>query len=119
AAAAPAAWLGGRVESAVALIESARRLASDPATRGDLEHLRAQIELQRGSPARAHEILMAAAVEIVSGDPARAGAMLVQAGEAANYAGDLPGEIEAGRAAGQLRAEFGLEQPGGGGEGGG
>jgi DNA-binding CsgD family transcriptional regulator len=110
AAAAAAAWLGGRVESALALIESAGRLASDPATRGDLEHLRAQIELQRGSPARAHEILMAAAAEIVSSDPARAGAMLVQAGEAANYAGDLPGEIEAGRAAGRLRAEFGLQQ---------
>jgi DNA-binding CsgD family transcriptional regulator len=110
AAAASAAWLGGRVESAIALIENARRLACEPVTRADLEHLRAQIELQRGSPARAHEILMAAAGEIVSTDPARAGAMLVQAGEAANYAGDVPGEIEAGRQAGRLRAEFGLQQ---------
>jgi DNA-binding CsgD family transcriptional regulator len=110
AAAASAAWLGGRVESATALIEAARRLAPGPATRADLDHLRAQIELQRGSPARAHEILMAAAAEILPSDPARAGAMLVQAGEAANYAGDLLAEIEAGRAAGRVRAEFGLEE---------
>jgi DNA-binding CsgD family transcriptional regulator len=110
AAAASAAWLGGRVESALTLIESTPRQASEPVTRADLDHLRAQIELQRGSPARAHEILMAAAAGIVSVDPDRAGAMLAQAGEAANYAGDLPGEIEAGRQAERVRAEFGLQQ---------
>jgi DNA-binding CsgD family transcriptional regulator len=110
AAAARAAWLGGRVESANGLIESASRLASEPVTSADLDHLRALIEPQRGSPARAHEILMAAAAEIDAIDPTRAGAMLVQAGEAANFAGDLPGEIEAGRAAERLRAECGVQQ---------
>jgi DNA-binding CsgD family transcriptional regulator len=110
AAAARAAWLGGRSESANALIENAARLAAGPVTRADLAHLRALIELQRGSPARAHEILMAAAAEVVEIDPVRAGAMLVQAGEAANFAGHLAGEIEAGRAAERLRAEFGVQQ---------
>ena len=107
AAAATAAWLGGRPEAATASLEPARRLASDPLTRADIEHLRAQIELQRGTPARAHEILMAAAEEILTTDPGRAGAMLVQAGEAANFAGDLQGEIAAGRLAERLRAETG------------
>jgi DNA-binding CsgD family transcriptional regulator len=107
AAAATAAWLGGRPEAATASLEPARRLATDPLTRADVEHLRAQIELQRGTPARAHEILMAAAEAILSADPRRAGAMLVQAGEAANFAGDLQGEIAAGRLAERLRAEAG------------
>jgi DNA-binding CsgD family transcriptional regulator len=110
AAAARAAWLGGRVESANGLIESVSRLASEPVTRADLDHVRSLIELQRGSPARAHEILMAAASRIEEVDPARAGAMLVQAGEAANFAGDLGGEIEAGRAAERLRAKFDVQQ---------
>ncbi|HSD01249.1 MAG TPA: AAA family ATPase [Gaiellales bacterium] len=107
AAAATAAWLGGRPEAAIASLEPARRLVSDPLTRADIEHLRAQIELQRGTPARAHEILMAAAEEILPADAGRAGAMLVQAGEAANFAGDLQGEIAAGRLAQRLRAETG------------
>ena len=105
--AATAAWLGGRPESALASLEPARRLASDPLTRADIEHLRAQIELQRGTPARAHEILMAAAEEVLPTDPTRAGAMLVQAGESANFAGDLDGEIAAGRLAERLRSEAG------------
>ncbi|HEY7259434.1 MAG TPA: AAA family ATPase [Gaiellales bacterium] len=107
AAAAKAAWLGGRPEAATASLEPARRLASDPLTQADIEHLRAQIELQRGTPARAHEILMAAAEGILPTDAGRAGAMLVQAGEAANFAGDLAGEIAAGRLAQRLRAETG------------
>jgi hypothetical protein len=49
-------------------------------TRADLDHLASLIELQRGSPARAHEILMAAAFKDRGGRSARAGAMLVQAG---------------------------------------
>jgi DNA-binding CsgD family transcriptional regulator len=99
AAAASAAWLGGRPETAGAALERAIRLRPGPPTRAELEHLRAQIELQRGTPARAHEILMTSAAEIASLDAAKAGVMLVQAGEAANFAGDLAGEIAAGRLA--------------------
>ena len=107
-AAASAAWLGGRPDTAAASLQQAQRLASEPLTRADLEHVRAQIELQRGTPARAHEILMTSATEILTLDPAKAGAMLVQAGEAANFAGDLAGEIEAGRLAERLMADHGV-----------
>jgi DNA-binding CsgD family transcriptional regulator len=110
AAAAWAAWLGGRAEAAVALLDRARRLDNEPLTAADVAHLRSLIEVQRGSPARAHEILMASVEDIVSVDPAKAGAMLVQAGEAANFVGDLAGEIAAGRRAAQLLKETGLEQ---------
>ena len=51
---------------------------------------------------------MASAAEILTLDPAKAGAMLVQAGEAANFAGDLAGEIEAGRLAERLLADDGV-----------
>jgi DNA-binding CsgD family transcriptional regulator len=109
AAAAWAAWLGGRGESAVALLDTAGRLEKEPLTAADVGHLRSLIEVQRGSPARAHEILMAGVEDIVSVDPAKAGAMLVQAGEAANFAGDLVGEIAAGQRAAQLIKDTGLE----------
>jgi DNA-binding CsgD family transcriptional regulator len=92
------AWLGGRA------------LATTPLIRADLDHLRAVVELQGGSPSRAHEILMAAAADILSVDPHKAGQLLVQAGEAANFAGDLAGEIRAGRRAERLRADLGLNQ---------
>ena len=110
AAAAWAAWLGGRGKSALALLDSAGRLEGEPLTAADVAHLRSLIEVQRGSPARAHEILMASAEEIVGVDPAKAGAMLVQAGEAANFVGDLPGEIAAGQRAARLIKDTGLQE---------
>ena len=110
AAAAWETWLAGRLEAAMTLLESGRRMAAGPLVKADLAHLRALIELQRGSPSRAHEILMGAAIEILDLDPDKAGAMLVQAGEAANFAGDLPGEIAAGRLAERLRAEHHAHQ---------
>jgi DNA-binding CsgD family transcriptional regulator len=108
--AARAAWLGGRAETASALLDSARRLASEPPTRADLDHLRALMELQRGSPARAHEILLVAGAELGAIDPCRTAELLIAAGEAAHFAGDLQAEIEAGRRAERLRAELGADQ---------
>jgi DNA-binding CsgD family transcriptional regulator len=109
-AAARAAWLGGRAEPASALLDSARRLASERPTRADIDHLRALMELQRGSPAHAHEILRAAATELGAIDRHRTAELLIAAGEAAHFAGDLHAEIEAGRRAERLRAELGADR---------
>lgn len=98
-AAARAAWLAGQVEKSRVLLGAAGRLAEDPTLQADIDHLRALLELQCGVPAVAHELLIAASDLVADSEPPSAAAMLVAAGEAAAFAGNPDGEIEAGRRA--------------------
>jgi DNA-binding CsgD family transcriptional regulator len=110
AAAGQAAWLAGRPGRAATLAEEARRLASEPALRADIDNLRGMIELQEGVPADAHAILLEAAEVIAPVDARRAAALLLAAGEAAAFAGDAEGEMEAGRRANAMRAHLGEDR---------
>jgi DNA-binding CsgD family transcriptional regulator len=87
-AAAENAWFGGRVERALRLLEGARPLASEPILRADIDRFLGLIEMTRGVPAEACQLLLRAATEVAPLDGARALQLLNIAGLAAAYAGD-------------------------------
>ena len=105
-AAAENAWLSGRPERALMLFDRARRFASRPVQRADIDRGRGLIELNLGVPGDAHEILGRAAAEVAPVDGERALYMLSVATVAAAYAGDLEAVIAtAGSAEGVEAAE--------------
>jgi DNA-binding CsgD family transcriptional regulator len=87
-AAAENAWLAGRVERALMLLEGARPLVSAPIQRADIDRFLGLIEMTRGVPADACELLLRAATEVAPSDGERALHLLNIAGLAAAYAGD-------------------------------
>jgi DNA-binding CsgD family transcriptional regulator len=77
-AAAEAAQLAGRFDFAAALLDEA--LAEIPENRRpDALRLRAAVDLWRGRPREARQLLLAEAVRVEADDPARAAAMLLDA----------------------------------------
>jgi DNA-binding CsgD family transcriptional regulator/tetratricopeptide (TPR) repeat protein len=105
--AAEEATRAGQRDLAASLLADARLQTSDPLLHAEMEWRRGLIELQEGSPSLAHAIMLAAAGDAESRDSPRAPEMLLDATSAAVYAGDLPGQIEAGRRANQLRERMG------------
>jgi DNA-binding CsgD family transcriptional regulator len=101
-AAAQDAWLAGGPEQAVALLDRARGLTMDVHVRAEGMHLRGTIELRCGVPAEAATVLAAGAAEIAPVAPAKATEMLVEAAQAASYAGDAAQIVEFGRRASAL-----------------
>jgi DNA-binding CsgD family transcriptional regulator len=87
-AAAENAWLAGRVERALVLLEAARPLVSEPIQRADIDRFLGLIEMTRGVPADACQLLLRAATEVAPSDGERALQLLNIAGVAAAYAGD-------------------------------
>ena len=87
--AAEAAWLGGLADRAVALLDEARALTSDPAKLVEIAGLAGHIATRRGPVMRGHAILTAAAERA---DPERAVTMLAEAASACFYAGN-PAEM--------------------------
>jgi DNA-binding CsgD family transcriptional regulator len=104
-AAAQDAWLAGHPGQALALLDSARGSVSDLGVRADEMHLRGTIELRCGVPAEAATLLAAGAAEVSSVAPAKGIEMLVEAAQAASYAGDASQIIEFGRRASALAGE--------------
>jgi DNA-binding CsgD family transcriptional regulator len=102
AGAAADAWLAGRPGQALALLDKAAALATDLGVRADMMHLRGTIELRCGVPAEAATMLAAGAVEVAPIAPAKAIEMLVEAGQAASYAGDAAQIVDFGRRASSL-----------------
>jgi DNA-binding CsgD family transcriptional regulator len=82
--AADAAWLAGLTDRAVALLQQARALTSEPARLVEIDQLAGHIAARRGPVMRGHAILTAAAGHA---DPERAVAMLAEAASACLYAG--------------------------------
>jgi DNA-binding CsgD family transcriptional regulator len=101
-AAATASWRAGRPDRANALLEQARPDVTDRAVQADLEHLRGEIEMRCGVMVEACDILMAGAEAIAEQDPAKALQMLLEAREAAGWAGDTPRTVAADRRAVEL-----------------
>jgi DNA-binding CsgD family transcriptional regulator/predicted ATPase len=87
-AAAESAWLAGRVERALMLLEAARPLVSEPIERADIDRFLGLIEMTRGVPADACRLLLRSATEVAPIDEKRALELLNVAGLAAAYAGD-------------------------------
>ena len=104
-AAAQDAWLAGRPEHALTLLDRVGGLVSDLAVRAEDMHLRGTIELRCGAPAEAATILAAGAAEIAPVAPAKAIEMLVEAAQAASYAGDAAQIVEFGRRASALSGD--------------
>jgi DNA-binding CsgD family transcriptional regulator len=109
-AAAESAWLAGQPTRALALVDRAEALATDPESRSALLHLRGRIALRAGEVGNAYGILLDGALIAIDVAPMRALEMLADAAEAAEYAGDsargresakLVADIEPGTAAGE------------------
>jgi DNA-binding CsgD family transcriptional regulator len=101
-AAAGAAWRAGHPEQATRLLDWASPLVTDDRLRVDVQHMRGQIELRCGVQTEACDILMAGAEEIARTDSHKALEMLLEAREAAGWAGDTPRTIAAGERAAAL-----------------
>jgi DNA-binding CsgD family transcriptional regulator len=104
-AAAENAWLAGRVEKALSLLEAARPLVAEPIQRADIDRFLGLIEMTRGVPADACQLLLRAATEVAPTDGARALQLLNIAGLAAAYAGDREAAVAIGEAAGGLAVD--------------
>jgi DNA-binding CsgD family transcriptional regulator len=100
--AAHAAWHAGQPERAMALLDRASPVVSDPWLRADLEHLRGVIGWRCGSLPDACVTLLAGAAEIAPLDSGKALEMLADAGVAGWDAGDYAQLAEVGRAAAAL-----------------
>jgi len=98
------AWLAGRPERALVLLERARPAAAEPIQRADIERGRGLIELNLGVPAEAHQILARAAADVSPVDGERALYMLAVASVAAAYAGDTDAAAANAAAGGSIRA---------------
>jgi DNA-binding CsgD family transcriptional regulator len=104
-AAAESAWLGGRVERALLLLEGARPLVTEPLQRADVDRFLGLIEMTRGVPADACRLLLRAATEIAPIDEERTLQLLNLAGLAAAYAGDKEAAVAIAEVARGLRAD--------------
>jgi len=104
-AAAENAWLGGRVERALMLLEAARPLVSEPSQRADIDRFLGLIEMTRGVPADACQLLLRSAREVAPSDAERALQLLNLAGLAAAYAGDKEAAVAIAEVARGLSVE--------------
>ncbi|MFG1924183.1 AAA family ATPase [Cryptosporangium sp. NPDC048952] len=93
-AAARDAWLAGRPHRAGVLLTRLRPTAATVTTGGRRDLLRGQIELRAGSPAAAHETLLAASDRLVPRDRTAAIVALLHAGDASFLTGNLRRYVE-------------------------
>ena len=87
------------------LLEAARPLVSEPIQRADIDRFLGLIEMTRGVPADACQLLLRAATEVAPSDGGRALQLLNIAGLAAAYAGDREAAVAIGRLARDLHLE--------------
>jgi DNA-binding CsgD family transcriptional regulator len=104
-AAAENAWLAGRIERATMLLNAARPLESDLTQTADIDRFLGLIEMTRGVPSDACDLLLRAAREVAPSDGERALELLNLAGLAAAYAGDNEAAVAIAEAARGLAVE--------------
>ena len=104
-AAAESAWLAGRVERTLMLLQAARPLVSEPIQRADIDRFLGLIEMTRGVPADACRLLLRSATEVAPIDAERALQLLNLAGLAAAYAGDKEAAVAIAEVARGLSVE--------------
>jgi DNA-binding CsgD family transcriptional regulator len=81
--------VSGGFERALALIDDAVAHTRDPLVQADLRRARGHVELRRGAPRIAYELLDAEARRIQDTDPARAAETLIEASVAHMMTGDM------------------------------
>ena len=92
--------IAGQFERALALIDAAfPRAADDPILQADLRRARGHLELRRGAPQRAFELLEAEARRVAPDDPIRAALTLLEASVAHMMTGDMQALEETARRA--------------------
>src|SRR5215210_636588 len=104
-AAAESAWLAGRVERTLMLLEAARPLVWEPIQRADIDRFLGLIEMTRGVPADACRLLLRSATEVAPIDEERSLELLNLAGLAAAYAGDKEAAVAIAEVARGLSVE--------------
>ena len=92
--------IAGQFERALSLIDAAfPRAADDPILQADLRRARGHVELRRGAPQRAFELLEAEARRVAPDDPIRAALTLLEASVAHMMTGDMQALEETARRA--------------------
>jgi DNA-binding NarL/FixJ family response regulator/predicted ATPase len=99
------AWLAGRLERALMLLERARPFAADPSERAEIDRWRGLIELNVGVPADACELLVRAAPDMAAADAVQALYMLSLACIGAGYAGERATGTAIAQRADQIRMD--------------
>ena len=79
----------GEADRAFALLGEAARLATDPLLAADIQRMAGHVEMRRGSPLAANELLVAEAERVRSRDPRRAAGMFLEASVAHMITGDM------------------------------
>ncbi len=79
----------GESERALALLSDAARLATDPLLAADVQRMTGHVEMRRGSPLVAYELLVAEAERVRSRDPRRAAGMFLEASVTHMMTGDM------------------------------
>jgi DNA-binding NarL/FixJ family response regulator len=93
------AWLGAQPDRAMAAAEAARSLVRDPVLAAQVAQARGLFAWGRGVVTEAASILLDGAVAAAASSPGLALTMLVHAGQAAGYGGDMATVREAGEVA--------------------
>jgi DNA-binding CsgD family transcriptional regulator len=79
----------GEADRAFALLGEASRLATDPLLAADIQRMTGHVEMRRGSPRAAYELLVAEAERVRSRDPRRAAGMFLEASVSHMITGDM------------------------------
>ena len=79
----------GETDRARALLADAARLATDPLLAADVQRMTGHVEMRRGSPLVAYELLVAEAERVRSRDPRRAAGMFLEASVSHMMTGDM------------------------------
>jgi DNA-binding CsgD family transcriptional regulator len=79
----------GEPDRAFALLGDAARLATDPLLAADVQRMTGHVEMRRGSPLVAYELLVAEAERVRSRDPRRAAGMFLEASVTHMMTGDM------------------------------
>jgi DNA-binding CsgD family transcriptional regulator len=79
----------GEADRAFALLGDAARLTLDPLLAADVQRMTGHVEMRRGSPLVAYELLVAEAERVRSRDPRRAAGMFLEASVSHMITGDM------------------------------
>ena len=79
----------GEADHAFGLLGDAARLATDPLLAADVQRMTGHVEMRRGSPLVAYELLVAEADRVRSRDPRRAAGMFLEASVSHMMTGDM------------------------------
>lgn len=86
----------GQADHALALVDAAQDLIPDSALVTEVVRVRGRVEMRRGAPVTAHDLLVAEAERIQDDNPGAAASLLVEAAVAHMMTGDMEALIAAG-----------------------